>query len=203
MKLLLITLPTFFDGETDICNQLFADGLQRLHLRKPGQTSQELGQWIEHIAPQYRSRIVVHHHHELASQYQLGGLHYSSKAPFPPDQTAYPLPHACTHSRSCHSIEEAATMQMHYDYVFLSPIFDSISKPGYKAAFTRDELISAAEKGLLQKVYALGGITPDRLPQVKALGFCGAAMMGGAWELIRRNRVAPPSFGNILHFLTA
>lgn len=72
-------------------------------------------------------------------------------------------------------------MASDYDYVFLSPIFDSISKQGYKAAFTRAEL-TEIRAILSQNVYALGGITFDNLKEVEQLGFCGAAMLGGFWE---------------------
>ena len=66
-----------------------------------------------------------------------------------------------------------------YDYLFLSPIFDSISKVGYKSAFTEDMLKDASAKGVIdEKVVALGGVTFNRIPYLKELNFGGAAMMG-------------------------
>jgi thiamine-phosphate pyrophosphorylase len=67
----------------------------------------------------------------------------------------------------------------HFDYVFLSPIFDSISKAGYKSAFTEEMLKEASDKGIIdEKVVALGGVTFDKIPYLKKLNFGGAAMMG-------------------------
>ena len=67
-----------------------------------------------------------------------------------------------------------------YDYVFLSPIFDSISKAGYKSSFTEEMLKDASSKGIIdKKVVALGGVTLDMIPYLKELNFGGAAMMGG------------------------
>jgi thiamine-phosphate pyrophosphorylase len=67
--------------------------------------------------------------------------------------------------------------------VSLSPIYDSISKQGYRAAFTREELLKAAQDGIIDnKVYALGGVTFSRLEEVKALGFGGAMILGDAWR---------------------
>lgn len=62
-------------------------------------------------------------------------------------------------------------------YATLSPIFDSISKQGYKAAFNFDELQSALSK-LKLPVIALGGVTPEKIPLLTTLGFKGAAMLG-------------------------
>ena len=66
-----------------------------------------------------------------------------------------------------------------YDYVFLSPIFDSISKVGYNSAFTEDMLRDASVKGIIdEKVVALGGVTFEKISYLKELNFGGAAMMG-------------------------
>ena len=81
---LLITLPGFFEGETRICNALFAKGLERLHLRKPGATREQQAKWIEEIAPSCRRRIVLHDHHDLALKYGLGGIHLNSRNPDAP-----------------------------------------------------------------------------------------------------------------------
>lgn len=178
MNIIPITKPDFFEGETDIVNNLFADSLQRLHLRKPEATRKRLAEWIERIEPTFRNHIVLHDHYRLAVAYGLGGIHLNSRNPDVPDwleRNRFSL------SRSCHTIEEVKTMASDYDYVFLSPIFDSISKQGYKAAFTRAEL-TEIRAILSQNVYALGGITFDNLKEVEQLGFCGAAMLGGFWE---------------------
>lgn len=176
--ILLITLPHFFEGETDIVNHLFADGLKRLHLRKPAATTEELERWIEAINLAYRSRIVLHDHHELALRYELGGIHLNSRNPHAPKGFDR---NRCSLSRSCHSIQEVKACHSDYDYVLLSPIYNSISKQGYHAAFPLEELTKES-KLLSQNIYALGGITFEKLAEVKQLGFAGAAMLGGFWE---------------------
>lgn len=67
------------------------------------------------------------------------------------------------------------------DYVFLSPIFDSISKQGYKAAFTPEQ-IEAAQGIIDQQVVALGGMSLERVPLVRGMGFGGAAFLGDVWQ---------------------
>lgn len=68
------------------------------------------------------------------------------------------------------------------DYVFLSPIFDSISKSGYHSAFTLEVLQQAAAHNIIdEKVVALGGVTPDKVKWLRQIGFGGAAMLGAVW----------------------
>lgn len=175
LKVIVITRPDFFEGETELVNRMFEEGMERLHLRKPKATEQELAEWIEHIALPFRHRIVLHDHHQLAIKYDLGGVHLNSRNPS--------KPHNLTISRSCHSIDEVRRYKSECDYLFLSPIFDSISKEGYGAAFSREELEKARVEGLLAgNVYALGGVSPARLPVIREMGFAGCAMLGAIWQ---------------------
>lgn len=179
ISLIVITLPDTFPGETTVLNKLFAEsGLRLLHLRKPCLSERETEGWIRQIRPEFRRSIVLHDHFNLARQYGLRGIHLNNRNP---DVPAWLNRGDFTLSHSCHSTEEVGRVQEDYDYVFLSPVFDSISKPGYKAAFTRERLAEARDI-LSRNVYALGGITFERLGEVRDMGFFGAAMMGGFWE---------------------
>ena len=75
-------------------------------------------------------------------------------------------------------------------YVFLSPIFNSISKQGYASAFTPKALFEAKQKGIInEKVVALGGITAANINKIKSYGFGGVALLGDVWR-----RTADPFF---------
>lgn len=176
MQLIAITSEKFLVGESEAINALFANGLERLHLRKPGATLLQTEQLIREIDARWYSRISLHDHFGLAKKYGIGGLHLNSRNPQPPTGFAGIL------SRSCHSMEEAAREKHKYDYVFLSPIFDSISKNGYTAAFHRGALQAAARNGSIgDNVIALGGITPERIEEAAACNFGGAAVLGYLW----------------------
>ena len=70
-----------------------------------------------------------------------------------------------------------------YDYVFLSPIFNSISKKEYFSKFNDEILLNASLNGKInKKVIALGGINQETLPIVKKYGFWGVAVIGSVWE---------------------
>ena len=83
-------------------------------------------------------------------------------------------------SRSCHSLEEIIEYKPVCDYVFLSPIFQSISKEGYGSGFSLDGLRNA--KGIIDdKVIALGGICPRTITKLKDIPFGGVAVLGALW----------------------
>ena len=183
---IVITIPEMFPGETEVVNTLFANGMQRLHLRKPGASEQEMAEWIGRIDLPFRQRIIVHDHHRLLRTMGLGGIHLNARNPEAPAwfSAERQKRRSVTLSRSCHSLEEIAQWKSVCDYLFLSPIFDSISKGGYTSAFTRETLLQAYHDGLFSKpVYALGGVSADNIRSIYDYGFAGAAVIGSLWQV--------------------
>lgn len=178
MKTIAITLPHFFAGEAEAINRLFAEGsIDLLHLRKPDSTIKECRQLIDKINPEYYNRIVVNDHFALCAKYHLHGVHLNRRNPTPPPC------HQGSISCSCHSLEEVVERKPKLNYVFLSPIFDSISKQGYRSAFDDATLKKASAEGIIdQKVVALGGVTRERIALLEKYGFGGAAMLGDIWR---------------------
>ncbi|MCL2260086.1 MAG: thiamine phosphate synthase [Fibromonadales bacterium] len=83
---------------------------------------------------------------------------------------------------SAHSFEELENIDA--EICFLSPIFDSISKQGYKAKYSKEELregIAAWKKKHSQKLFALGGVEASNIAELAELGFDGAAVLGAVW----------------------
>ena len=119
-KLVVITTPYFFADEASLIELLFAEGMSRLHLRKPDCKRDELEGLLDNISPAYYDRIVLHDWFTLAEERALGGVHLNKRNPEAP-----PL-YKGSISRSCHSLEEIIKYKPVCDYVFLSPIFQSI-----------------------------------------------------------------------------
>ncbi|HEY9544312.1 thiamine phosphate synthase [Prevotella sp.] len=177
MKLIAITSPSFIEGEASFIPRLLDWGIDLIHLRKPDATIEACEQLIKNIPPSCYDRIVMHDFFELQAAYGLYGIHLNRRNPSVPDGFSGSL------SRSCHSWEEVKGAQEMCDYVFLSPIFDSLSKQGYRSAFSPEELEKAARNGLIhKKIVALGGICAANLPQVRGYGFGGAALLGDLWS---------------------
>ena len=177
MKLILITPPTYFVEEDKIITALFEEGLDLLHLRKPDTAPIYAERLLTLIPEQYHKRIVVHGHFYLKDEFKLKGVHLNNRNPHLPGNYKGHI------SRSCHSLEEVKEHKKNCDYVFLSPVFDSISKKDYHANYTPEEIRKAHKSGIIdKKVIALGGIDVDNIRQVKSYGFGGAAIMGALWN---------------------
>lgn len=182
MKLIAITKPDFYDGEAAFIKRLFESGFDIVHLRKPccrdvaRRVHIEIRNLLNELSSEERSRIVVHDYPELYYEFSLKGIHINKNI------VKYPEGYQGFKTRSCHSLEEVKLYKDDFDYVFLSPIFDSISKQGYKSAFTEEVLRDASREGIIdEKVVALGGVTFEKIPYLEDLHFGGAAMMGGVF----------------------
>lgn len=80
--------------------------------------------------------------------------------------------------QSCHNIADIQAAAG-VDYVTLSSIFGSASKPGYGPALGPAGLAAAAGASRMP-ILALGGITSSTLPLLKGTGISGVAIMGAA-----------------------
>ena len=173
MLQIAITQPYAIDGEDAIIGHLLANGFDIVHLRKPEANIEYCRALLRRLNPSERSRIVVHDYASLYEEFALRGIHLNR------NYTAYPTHYRGTRTRSCHSFEEVARYKDECDYLFLSPIFDSISKRGYCSKFSHTELLSASREGIIDtKVIALGGVTPNKIGYLQSLHFGGVAMMG-------------------------
>jgi len=96
---------------------------------------------------------------------------------------------------SAHSLADVVAAQASgADYVTLSPIYPTASKPGYGPALGVDAIRAAAGVGI--PVVALGGITCETTPLVRNAGAAGIAVMG---EIMR----APDAATVVGRLLTA
>ena len=79
---------------------------------------------------------------------------------------------------STHNLEEALrAVEEGADYITLSPIFPSVSKPGYGPALGVETLRMVA-RAVSIPVVALGGITPENARACREAGAAGIAVLG-------------------------
>lgn len=181
--LILFSKPSLIKNEADYINHLFDVGLEIFHVRKPKCSTQEVKDLLDAVKPEYLERIVLHQHYELLSQFTLKGMHLSR------DAEKYGLARNYRHqvvSRTIHELQQLNEDQGNFEYLLISPLFDSISKPYYKASFTKENLKEAIatfnQKGLPTKLIALGGVNDQNILAAKNLGFHGVAMLGYFWN---------------------
>ncbi|MGM0557567.1 MAG: thiamine phosphate synthase [Myxococcota bacterium] len=81
--------------------------------------------------------------------------------------------------RSCHTLDEArAAQDAGADFITISPVFSTSSKPGYGPILGLEGLHSVCE-AIDMPVYALAGITPARVAACREAGAYGVAAMSG------------------------
>ena len=175
-NLVVITPETNHLKEIEIITFLFESGLELLHIRKPSYTEEELREYILSIPRKFHKKIVIHSYYKLTKEFSFKGIHLTEKARKSKRINA----DLKIISTSFHSVEEILKSRRKYKYIFLSPIFDSISKKGYKSNFNLLDLEFFLKKR--KNVVALGGINTDNIKAVKQIGFCGAAILGALWE---------------------
>ena len=174
MKTVVITDTHFSDNEAEMIRIILSEGIDRVHIRKPGSSESDFRRLIEAVPERFYPAVTLQDHVGLAVGYGIGGVHLNSRNP------SVPAGFKGKVSRSCHSLEEVARCREE-DYLFLSPIYDSISKNGYRSAFTEKSL-SESDGIIGPRVYALGGVRPENLPELERYGFGGAAFLGYVWK---------------------
>lgn len=130
--------------------------------------------------------MVLHQDHLLAEIFPVKGIHlkenFRSKEK---ELTKYVQKYKSkgfTVSSSFHERANLKNETSHFDYVFLSPVFNSVSKKQYEGrAFNVEKLP--------QKVIALGGIQANRIAKTKEMGYAGVAVFGAVWLAENRNKV--------------
>jgi thiamine-phosphate pyrophosphorylase len=174
--LIVITPEINHPGEIEIIASLFECGLETLHVRKPSFTENELRNYIQNIPTKFQKRIVIHSHYKLAKEFNVKGIHLTEKVRMS-KQINFLLKIIST---SFHNTEDILKSRRKYEYVFLSPIFDSISKKDYKSNFDLEELKPFVKKR--KDIIALGGMNAKNIKSIKQIGFAGAAILGSVWE---------------------
>ena len=161
-------------GESEVLKTAARRGC-RIHIRKPDGDPSEIAKLVD---SEHRKAYTIHYREELSKR--LGcGIHCRREDIA---RLREELPDAVI-SCSCHSVDEISEASG-ADYLFLSPIFDSISKQGYSSNFDLEQLsdqLKCVESH--SKIIALGGVSAENIHKIEELGFDGWAALGSAWEV--------------------
>lgn len=195
--LAVLTLPDPFDGEVELLEGLLEAGLSKLHIRRPGAPVDDL---LSRLASRWASRLVLHGSAETAMRYGIPQVHGKVKlkdgsglsgggpvvegvltgvGPAGSLAVGSVAANRVAVSTSVHSWEEFALLPDGLAYAFISPLFDSISKPGYGA---NPVLLRQPGWQLPCMPVALGGVGGDSLPELLRWGWKGAAVLGWIWD---------------------
>ena len=190
MELILITPEQKKTDELKLVNDLFDEGLPRLHIRKTNFAVKDYADYIRRISEIHHSKLVLHGGgFELLSEFNIRGLHFNSQqlADTQLLDRWFNNHSELTKSGSFHHWTEIAKFSYPLDYAFISPVFDSISKTDYKAG------IGLSGLGALRKymndngqrcprIYGMGGIDSPHLKVLSEYHFDGAVVYGAIWK---------------------
>lgn len=184
MKLIVLSDAHLLEKEHNIINSLLEAGVACFHLRMPFSNAETLDNMIKQVYPAYLRRIVLHNHYHLAFRFGLGGIHFSEAERIKMQNLAWLemvqkiRTNHMTISTSVHSKEALILINEQFDYIFFSPVFSSISKPGYRPSVDMD----VKNIQIKPKVIGLGGVNASNIPKLKQMGYDGAAVLGAIWQ---------------------
>ncbi len=177
--MLVISPPQPVDKETTWVNTLLSAGLKLFHIRKYNFTTEEMKRYLDRIDGRFANRLVLHSHDHLAEEFGINRLHVNEHRRCEGVHKAYRNKYHL--STSTHDIETFNALSSVWDYAFLSPVFESISKPEYgKTNAVFPQLKQRSNTTV--KLVGLGGITPQNGQLVKACGADDVAMLGSIWQ---------------------
>ncbi|MFQ5698873.1 MAG: thiamine phosphate synthase [Myxococcota bacterium] len=158
-----------------VIEALFAGGLRMLVLRDRSATAATFRGWIRALAPLRARglRVLVSRRLDLARAFDLDGVHLAADA-VPLVVARRWLPEGTWIGYSAHSGAEAREAERAgATYVTLSPVYATGSKP--KALGRGCDWLRDAAGSLGVPALALGGLRPERVPEVLEAGAWGVA----------------------------
>ncbi|MDM1556548.1 thiamine phosphate synthase [Chryseobacterium indologenes] len=177
--ILVITPETRAPNESEIINQMFYDGLDLLHIRKPFISREEVTDLINSIDESFYGQLVLHSHYDLGKDYGISRFHFREEDR--KEGKYAPFMNGNTISTSVHDITTFNALEKEWEYAFISPFFPSISKKGYGIGSTLIESLKQRNNPDVNLI-ALGGIDSNRIQEVFDFGVNGVALLGAIWE---------------------
>jgi thiamine-phosphate pyrophosphorylase len=136
-----------------------------------------LARELRAVTRDHGARLLVNDRLDVALAAEADGVHLPANG-LPADAARRLLAAVGLIGVSTHSAAEVAAAKVKgADFVLLGPIYDTLSKRRYGAPLGLTPLASAAAAAGLP-VFAIGGITPERVAEVRAAGAHGVACVG-------------------------
>ncbi|CAN1559278.1 ThiE Thiamine monophosphate synthase [Flavobacteriaceae bacterium] len=181
--MIVITSPIPINNEISTIHSLFENGLELLHIRKPDFSEAEIKFFLSKIKLNYRQRLVLHSHHQMALEFGINRIHFTEKTRAETSEEnlkdwkvkEFKL------STSIHQIMDFEKLPNVFDYAFFGPVFESISKQNYFSNLDFKKELQQRKNNKTSLV-ALGGITPDNIKTALEYGFDDVALLGNIWN---------------------
>lgn len=142
--------------------------------------------FLRKIPKKYHSNLVLHQHYGLAIKYNLRGIHLGrreKKSLLIRMKVALMrlIKPSLKISLSYNNLQDFINAKKGVDAVFLKPIFDRHNLADFNQMFSRKQLEDILP-GSSVKVYAYGGVNPQRVQLAMEVGFNGVVLQGSFWN---------------------
>ncbi|HIF13912.1 MAG TPA: thiamine phosphate synthase [Bacteroidetes bacterium] len=175
------------ENEWDILTDLFESGLEKFYLRKPGMRLKDYEYCLKNIPERFMDRVVLHEHFTIMYDYPFKEIHLKTRERkgFAGKDRFLSLIDDAHHeglicSTSVHSFEELQEIDGILDRLWVSPVFESISRPGHTSEI--DWIKTLNNKSFHSKIVALGGIHEENAAALMRKPFDEIALLGAIWS---------------------
>ncbi|EKF37166.1 transcriptional regulator TenI [Bacillus xiamenensis] len=149
-----------------------------IHIRERSKTASELVHLVKQLLAEGvpKEKLIINDRVDVALLTNIHRVHLPGHS-FSPKELRQKFPHLHA-GVSVHSIEEAKAAEKNgAEYVMFGHVYDTACKPGRKARGIK--LVEELTSALSIPVVVIGGITPDRLPELTHIDLKGIAVMSG------------------------
>lgn len=189
------------EAAPDVARALLRGGARALQLRAKTSADRDfiaLARELRAIAREHQADLYVNDRADIAVLVEATGVHLGQND-LPAREVRAWLPANLAIGVSCHSVQDVdrAVAEGIASYVGFGPVYTTSTKLNPDPVVGTRELAIAVKKHPQLCIVAIGGITVDRLPEVRATGAPAAAMISGllsAEDVEARMRQAKDAF---------
>ncbi len=186
MKIAVMSSPDMVQDEAEIINEMFRNGLEYYHIRKPDFQEKDMIKYVEKIEEQYRNRLVIHDFYHLSRAFNLRGIHIKREnfvsvflwlfvIIF---KWRYKIKHVST---SFHSLGDIRSNISGFEYVFLTPMFRK-KQDGNREMVYSEKQLRYVLKNSSNRIFAMGRTKAEDIDLLKNLKFDGLCLMNTIWR---------------------
>lgn len=159
--------------QVELALAIGVDFVQLRRRERPAREIEALAKRLSGLCPAAAKRLLVNGRLDVALSAGAGGVHLPADG-LPVAAVRRAAPTGFVISRSTHSREEVERASREgASFVLFGPVFPTSSKPGHLGVGL--DVLAEVASSVPIPVYALGGVTPERISQIADAGARGIA----------------------------
>lgn len=155
-------------------------GVKAIQLREkdlPTRPLLDLACELRKLTRAYGARLLINDRVDLCLAVEADGVHLRADG-LPVERVRSLLGPEKLIVVSTHSVQEAQKAQREgADFIILGPIYFTPSKASYGPPLGSGILQAARRAGVTLPIFAIGGVTPERIQEIRSAGADGAAVI--------------------------